>query len=207
MPEELLGKPVDWNIVVAGAWNVAILTPEGIATRLFELEPNTPIEVQVAVDVRAPIRVKYEDILIQPSPTSLVITPQDPTPEQLEKSVIIAKRALENLPETPFSAVGLNLRFLFEEIPDSLIEAGKSVIDEKLPDAGLEIREKMLKRKIVWQDGELNLDIVEREDSSALIVFNYHKSSNSPEGLIDWLGAHAEMLKNCTMIRESLMEE
>ncbi|MET0110029.1 MAG: hypothetical protein ABW084_14095 [Candidatus Thiodiazotropha sp.] len=76
LPGALLGTPIDWNIVVVGAWNVAILTPEGIARRLFNLEPGTPIEVQVAMDVGAPIRVRHDNIIVQPSPTSLVITPQ-----------------------------------------------------------------------------------------------------------------------------------
>ena len=207
MPGALPGTPVDWNIVIAGAWNVAILTPEGVARRLFDLEPGTPVEVQVAVDVGAPIRVRHENIIVQPSPTSLVITPQDSTAEALENSVIIASRALTCLPETPMSAAGLNLRFLFDEIPDSLIEAGKSVIDDKLTDAGFEIVEKMLKRRIVWEDGVLNLEISEREDSSALVVFNYHKNSNSPEELKAWLESHQAMLENCTSIKQVLMEE
>lgn len=207
MPGALPGTPVDWNIVIAGAWNVAILTPEGVARRLFNLEPGTPVEVQVAVDVGAPIRVRHENIIVQPSPTSLVITPQDPTPEVLANSVTIATRALTSLPETPMSAAGLNLRFLFDQIPDSLIEVGKSVIDDKLPDAGFEIVEKMLKRRIVWQDGVLNLEISEREDSSGLVVFNYHKNSNSPTELNEWLDSHVAMLENCASIRQILMEE
>lgn len=207
MPGALPGTPVDWNIVIAGAWNVAILTPEGVARRLFNLEPGTPVEVQVAVDVGAPIRVRHENIIVQPSPTSLVITPQDPTPEALANSVTIATRALKSLPETPMSAAGLNLRFLFDQIHDSLIEVGKSVIDDKLPDAGYEIVEKMLKRRIVWQDGVLNLEISEREDSSGLIVFNYHRNSNLPLELNGWLESHEAMVKNCASIRQILMEE
>jgi len=207
LPGAQLGTPGDWNIVIAGAWNVAILTPEGIAHRLFELEPGTPVDVQVAMNIGAPIRVKHENIIVQPSPASLIITPQDPTPEALEKSVTVANRALNSLPETPMSAAGLNLRYHFDQIPDSLIEAGGSMIDDKLTDAGHEILEKTLRRKIVWEDGVLNLDIFEREDSTALMVFNYHKNSNLPVELGEWLGVHAAMLDNCATIRQKLIEE
>lgn len=207
MSGALPGTPVDWNIVIAGAWNIAILTPEGVARRLFNLEPGTPVEVLVAVDVGAPIRVRHENIIVQPSPTNLVITPQDSTPEALANSVTVATRALNSLPETPMSAAGLNLRFQFDQIPDSLIEVGKSVIDDKLPDAGFEIVEKVLKRRIVWQGGVLNLEILEREDSSALVVFNYHKNSNLPEELKAWLESHQAMLENCTSMKQVLMEE
>ncbi|MCG7946176.1 MAG: hypothetical protein N0C84_07505 [Candidatus Thiodiazotropha taylori] len=207
MPGALRGTPIDWNIVVVGAWNVAILTPEGIARRLFNLEPGTPIQVQVAMDVGAPIRVRHDNIIVQPSPTSLVITPQESTPEALANSVTIAQRALDSLPETPMTAAGLNIRYQYEQCPDSLIEAGNSVIDDKLTDAAFEITEKMLKRKIVWDDGVLNLDVHERDDASALVVFNYHKNSNLPGELGDWLGKHAQMLENCATIIDTLVEE
>jgi hypothetical protein len=195
------GTPTDWNIVIVGAWNLAILTPEGIARRLFELEPETPVEVQVSLDGRAPIRVKYENILVQPSPASLIVTPQEPTPSELEKSVTIAKRALTRLPETPVSAAGLNLRFWFEKIPDSLIKAGLSVIDDKLSDEGFRTLEKGLKRTIEWGDGVINLEIQEREDSSALVIFNYHRNSKAAEQLITWLETFRDMLDKCDKLR------
>jgi hypothetical protein len=207
LPGALLGTPIDWNIVVVGAWNVAILTPEGIARRLFRLDPDTPIEVQVAMDVGAPIRVRHDNIIVQPSPTSLVVTPQEPTPEALAISVTIAKRALDSLPETPMTAAGLNLRYQYEQCPDALIEAGKSIIDDKLTDASFDISEKILKRKIIWDDGVLNLDIHERADASALVVFNYHKNSNVPGKLGEWLGKHEQMLDNSTTMIETLVEE
>lgn len=207
LPEPQLVTPVDWNIVIAGAWNVAILTPTGVASRLFGLPQGTPIEILVDLEGRAPIRVKYEDIIIEPSQTRLVITPQVPNFELLEKCVAIAERALETLPETPFSAIGLNFRFKFDEIPDSLIEAGKSIIDDKLSDNEYKIHDKVLKRQIAWNDGFLNLDIQERENSSALIVFNYHKDSNTSTELCNWLKQHKEMHENTNKIMKILINE
>lgn len=207
LPESQLGTPVDWNIVIVGAWNVAILTPSGVASRLFGLPPGTPIEILVDVEGRAPIRVKHDGITIEPSQTSLVITPQVSNPELLEKSVGIAKRALEILPETPFSAIGLNFRFKFDVIPDSLIEAGVSIIDNKLSDKDYQIHDKILKRQIAWNDGFLNLDIHERKDSSALILFNYHQNSISPAKLSEWLEYHEKMLYDSKEIIQILINE
>jgi hypothetical protein len=185
--------PVDWNIVILGAWNVAILTPSRIASRLFGLEPGTPIEILVDTEGRAPIRVKYDDIIIEPSPVRLAITPQTPNFESLGRCIAIAQKALSILPETPFSAIGLNLRFKLDVIPDALIEAGESIIDNKLSDEGYILQDKELKRTIEWKDGVLNLNIQENKDSSALIGLNYHKNSSSPTELSDWLNYHQDM--------------
>ncbi len=46
------GTPFDWNVVIIGSWNPAILTPQGITTRLLQLEAGTPVEVQVSLDCR-----------------------------------------------------------------------------------------------------------------------------------------------------------
>jgi len=207
LPELELGTPVDWNIVIAGAWNIAILTPEGIAKRLFNLDSGTPVEVQVAVNVRAPIQVKYDDIIVQPAPSSLVILPQTSSPELLEKSVNIAKRALKDLPETPLSAVGLNLRFQFDNIPNALIDACESVIDDKLSDKNLKIMDKVLKRQVEWKEGELNIEIHEKQNSSAHVLFNFNKNSNNPVELSEWLEKYEGMLLSSTEIKEILINE
>lgn len=207
MLELELGTPVDWNIVIAGAWNIAILTPEGIAKRLFNLDSGTPVEVQVAVNVRAPIQVKYDDIIVQPAPSALVILPQTSSPELLKKSVNIAKRALKDLPETPLSAVGLNIRFQFDNIPDALINACNSVIDNKLSDENLKIMGKVLKRQVEWKKGELNIEIHEKQNSSAHVLFNFNKNSNNPAELSEWLEKYEDMLLSSTEIKEILINE
>ncbi len=197
--------PVDWNIVIAGAWNVAILTPEGIKRRLFQLDQGTAIEVQVALDIGAPIKVKYENIVVQPSSRSLVISPLVQDIEHLGKSVEIAKRALSDLPETPLVAAGVNFRFLFPEIPNELIEAGESVIDGKLADMDLNIVSRVLKRKIKWKTGALNLEILEQEDSSGLAIFNYHMESDSPSILSVWLDLYKEMEVESSSVIKTVM--
>ena len=196
--------PLDWNIVILGAWNIAILTPEGVARRLFQLEPNTPIEVQVATDARAPIRIKHENILVQPSPTSLMIAPQESTPEAIAVAAEIAKRAIQSLPETPLSAAGVNLRYRYESIPEALIDAGTSSVDEKLIDEGYNIQEKTLKRQMPWEGGVINLDLLEQKGASAILLFNYHKNANSPDDFVQWLDKHAAMIENCASLRDVL---
>ncbi len=65
-PVEPLMGPVgfDWDVVVVGFWNPAILTPAGIWKRLFELEQGTPVELEVPIDGLAPYRVSHEEITV-----------------------------------------------------------------------------------------------------------------------------------------------
>ena len=39
-------EPFSWNAVVVGAWNIAILSPDGVRRRLFDLPEGTPIELE-----------------------------------------------------------------------------------------------------------------------------------------------------------------
>ena len=40
-------EPYDWNVVLLGHWNRAILTPQGISERLFQLLSETEIGIEV----------------------------------------------------------------------------------------------------------------------------------------------------------------
>ena len=53
----MLLEPGDWNVVIVGHWNRAILTPQGIATRLLQLPPETEIGIEVPMDAIGPYRV------------------------------------------------------------------------------------------------------------------------------------------------------
>lgn len=104
------GAPFDWNVVVVGAWNPAILTPLGIAKRLFGRD-DAPIQVMVSVDGLAPIQVRYEGLVVVPSNSKLVVSPVEPSPSALVEAAQVACKAINSLPDTPFLAAGVNLRY------------------------------------------------------------------------------------------------
>jgi hypothetical protein len=189
--------PTDWNIVIAGSWNTAILTPEGVKTRLFGLDVGTPIEVLVPIDGRTPLQMKYNNINVQPASDRLIISPIEPNPDALIAAVDVAQRALTSLPETPLTAAGVNIRYSYESMPDALIESGVSTIDDKITDEGHKTLQKKLARKIKWEEGVLNLEITESNDSSGLVVFNYHRDTEHHRELSEWVGMHERMLEVC----------
>jgi len=43
-------EPIDWNVIIVGRWNTAILTPGRIAEKIFQQQPGTGLHVDVPLD-------------------------------------------------------------------------------------------------------------------------------------------------------------
>ena len=52
-------QPADWSVVILGRWNRAILTPNGIAKRLFKLAEAKQVLVAVPLDGVSPYMVRH----------------------------------------------------------------------------------------------------------------------------------------------------
>lgn len=201
----MAGIPFDWNVVVRGSWNPAILTPTFIATRLFDVEA-TPMEVLVVVDAPVPaFQVKHRGLLVAPTNASLLISASESTKEQLHAAAALAQRAITTLPETPLTAAGVNLRYRFESIPDRLLAALNSSLDERLSDTDHRIAARSMMRQLPWRKGVLNLQIDCDEDASGLLQFNFHRGSANKDHLLKWLGRSDDMLATAgKLISETL---
>ena len=182
------GKPFDWNVVVTGAWNTAILTPNGIASRLFGLPPETPVEVLVPLDRQDPIRVVHDGMTVVPSSNRLVVAPINCTAQGLGKASKLAIKAIQSLPETPTTAAGINVRYRFDSLPDELIKIGSSGLDDRLAETDQKILAKTLRRSLAWKAGLLNIEVHEGQDASGFLIFNFHRESTKGRDLEEWLG-------------------
>ena len=178
-------EPFDWNAVVVGYWNPAILTPRGIGRRLFELDENTPLMVEVPLDGLAAHRVRYDDLTVIPETGRLAVHANDPKWDHLDRAREIAVRAIESLPETPLNAAGFNIRFRIKEPSDRLLTVLTSGVDDLLSDAGFSINSRSLRRSLNHQDGVLNLDIHGAQELR--VEINFHRQSSKREDLISWL--------------------
>jgi hypothetical protein len=203
--ERMSGKAVDWNVVVIGAWNLAILTPSCIATDLFSLPVGTPIEVQVPMDGTGPLRVQHDGIIVSPSRSQLVITPGDPVPSKLKQASRIAVKAIELLPRTPMHAVGINLRYRVEQSPQAVAELLESAIDDRLSDADFMTSVRGLQRTVQWNDGFLNLDLQIDEARSATVLLNFHRQSQLQTELLDWLRTVDPMLESAARLMRDVV--
>jgi len=181
--------PAEWNVIVLGHWNRAILTPSGIAKRLFGLDEGTPIEVFVAIDALAPPQVKHGGTIVMVGGDRLITVPETMDFHGLEGAMTIARRAMENLRETPVIAAGINLKYSCKEPIEALQDITRnSWWDDQLSDNQYEILGRALSRVLKWNEGQINFSVTEEADSSFQIQFNFHRGSSNIDELIDWLG-------------------
>ena len=103
--------PYNWNVVLLGFWNKAILTPNFISNKIFRNEIGTPINVEVPIDLMGPIRTKYDKFIVFVDSTQVIVEITDCLPATLIKAFEYSKNVLDELPVTPLIAAGFNLRY------------------------------------------------------------------------------------------------
>lgn len=183
-------RPTDWSVVIVGRWNPGILTPQGIASRLFNLPDETPVSIQIPLDAQSPYRVMdpQHDVAVLASGARLEIQAADCEPAQLERAKEIGIHALEALPETPVTATGINCNWSVEGPSPSLARVLSSSLDEILADAQRTITSRELARGVQYGEGLVNLNVGINEDQEAQVRFNWHRKSSEPATLRRWLG-------------------
>lgn len=197
--------PFDWSVVVAGAWNRAILTPQGIGTRLFKLpEETATIQVEIPIDAIGPYRVQHEGLVVVAARGRLIIEPKICTYSELRRAMDIAKIAIEDLPKTPLAAAGINLKYKSTESPVHLKTLLDNEWDTDLSDKGFEISSKSIARSLVWNESKINLTITETTDVQ--INLNVEKRSTNQQDHMTWLSMPISDLKQVldTIIFETM---
>lgn len=183
-------EAIDWGVVVVGRWNPSILTPVGIAQRLFELEEGTPIEVRLAIDVMLPPVVTHDSLRVTVGSQLLVIEPLTHSYSYLERARALARNALISLPETPVTAAGVNVRYVYKEADDYLSrvqEITTCELDEAISSLDQRISKRSVSRSIPTLDGQLNLSVNEDEEGHVKIQFNFEFVSQEVEKQREWL--------------------
>lgn len=185
-------EPFNWNVVIVGAWNVAILTPDGIRRRLFELADDQPIEVEMAIDRPGAFRVGHEGIVVSPTNRALEIAGRECTLPLLKRAAAIGALAVKVLPETPMTAVGVNIRYRAEGLPSPLPDLLEAKIDDLISDKGLRILARSVRRSMDFDVGFINLEVGESREGIGQVAFNFHRESADSAVLSDWLGRIGE---------------
>ena len=118
---KLLGDQT--TLVLAGAWNPAILSPNWIGRHVLRLPPGNAFQVEMVLPVQGQggaSRFSFEGISITPAQEALIfhISPDDAG--MVAKSFDVAKRILEMLPHTPVAAMGVNFSYQVDAVKDQL---------------------------------------------------------------------------------------
>lgn len=183
-------KRKDWSVVVAGKWNRAIFTPAWVSKELFNFSDDSQtIRVMVALDELAPYQISDGSVTVVAQSERLILKTESSTFENLEKAKVIAARAIQELPVTPFVAAGMNCRFSFEEGEGNLPALTSSSLDHLLPEIeGVDgCTTRLTKRSVDWRLGQINIGIEQDAADKFSIEINVHQSSTDKEVLLRWL--------------------
>ncbi len=183
--------PVDWNVVVLGAWNRAILTPAWIAEIVLGLPKNSPIEVLVPLDAFAPFQVRHSGLIVTPVPGQLLVQVEKPSEESLGAAMTAMKRAIDDLPRTPLSACGINIRYMSSEPGDKLVERTRSKTEELLSGSGYELRVRRRGETMVFKEGTLNFIADIPTTGQTTLTFNFDRPCASRDDALGWLARPA----------------
>lgn len=202
----MTGIPSDWNVVVVGSWNLAIFTPSWIAETLYQVGPDTPVNVQVAFDRAAPMQVTYQDLTVAPGDSRLAIVPHRPEASAIARAADVAARALEALPVTPVRAAGVNFRYLFPRVPEELQAVLRTSLDDELAELDHKVRGRGLRRALGWNGGVLNVAVDEDEQLAARVGLNFDRQSADRSQLREWLGQCSEMAAETEKILKDVLK-
>lgn len=197
-------QATEWNAVVIGAWNVAILTPDGICKRLFGLPENTPVDIQVALDKPGYFRVAHNGVVVTPNRGVLDIAAESPSNEALAAACEVAVRAISDLPETPFLAAGINLRYQNDDLPEELLALIEVGLDNAFSDAGYEIGSRSIARTLRMNPGVINVELRLDAATAGKIVLNFHLDSTDKDALITWLNRVGEFCQTGNQLLAAL---
>lgn len=181
----------DWNIVVLAHWNRAILTPNWIASKMFQLPTGTNMDVLVSLDGIAPFQVRHSNLTIVPGIGQLLVQLDSPTTDTLAAGLEAAKRAIGSLPHTPFKACGINIRYSADEPPEALLVATRCRSEAILSGHGEELRALRRGESIKFGNGRLNIAIDIPMASQCQVAFNFERRSDKDTELTEWLSQDA----------------
>ena len=184
------------TLVVLGAWNIAIFTPEWVKNNI--LLENQEARVLVPMNIGCSLRfeTEYYSFFIEGERLSFTINKEE------ESSYIFAIQTLrdiiQKLPHTPVRALGTNFVFkkdtkfdVLENLDDS--DKLKSVVDI----VGNSVTSQALVRKFKLTDIEdLNLKIEEDPQKGSLLDFNFNYNLKSTEDILNLIGEDNNLLLN-----------
>ena len=172
--------PDTWTVVVVGAWDVRLFTPEWLTANLFGTN-RLDVEMQVGPGSQT-CRILTEDVFLAPSPERLMVGARTPAVRNLTAAERAIADILAMLPHTPVAGAGINIGIEIEAPTASLLELFDFSDNQKLGEMRyvLELTEICRSMRVPGWDAQVNLKYVLRE-GRVFVEFNHHFQVNSAQ--------------------------
>jgi hypothetical protein len=200
--------PKETSLVIAGAWNAAILTPNWVLKYGLQKKGEEPVKIFFSAALGTVFefpRYELNEFSFVVGPQALILSPPETVPEKLERVEDAAARMLDILKYTPVNGVGHNFEFQ-DENPSSddlaVFTAARQDFAEGLP-CGWVPAASTLTSSFMNASGNVILNIIRIFDAGTVKVkFNFHHPVPSVEKALEILRGetgYERMAKNLQM--------
>jgi hypothetical protein len=175
-------NPGETSLVLAGAWNPAILTPSWVLRYGLDRPPDTQEQVQIALPAGQGVvfdfpRYGLADLAYVVRPEALILNPSAHTPDGFAVIERVAGGMLRHLPHTPVNGIGHNFEFRDSnpagETLDVFTSASQDVA-EHAPD-GWESVSTLISSSFRVDSANVIANVQRQFDGANVIVkFNFH---------------------------------
>ena len=159
-------------IVLAGSWNTKVFAPAWIGNDRLTKAPELRIEFAL-VGHEFDRRFLFDNLALAVSERRLSVTPAALTVDNLRRAEEVARKILEELPHTPLTGVGVNLRIVLTEPVDKILELFELQDRNHLSDNGYVVEFSKILRRLGKDGMSFNLSQSLDSSGSVILEFNY----------------------------------
>jgi hypothetical protein len=189
----------NWSLVLAGAWNTAILTPEWLTKHLGVDGGSVQIEFPIGNPL-LPIRYTFQNVRMVVVRDRLIIAPNANDPTVLARAETFAKKILNTLTHTPMSAVGVNFDFIEADAPTDLKNLFRAQDSTKLAGADFVVEATELRRQLRRGQGEPVVNLTLRQAAPEIAIHvNFHKDAPDAASAAAYLDGRIMKCRDLTM--------
>lgn len=186
----------EYSIVVLGAWNPSIFSPEWIEKYLIGEEEAVDIQIAFPLDdATAPRKISFKDISLFPGRRKMDLIPDVPSKDNLEYCASVLTKLFDLLPHTPVSGFGINFGFLENNLSQQLSDLF-DLSDEISLIANYIPKSSSIARKIVKEHENYSINLTFSEANGNISVkINFHFDITSTSRGKEVL--EANVVENC----------
>jgi hypothetical protein len=164
------------SVVLLGAWNSAIFTPDWLAEHLGIERSDQRIEFPVG-NPRLPIRYTFEGMAMVVGENQLVLGPTRDGDDVLARMEEHARALLLTLRHTPMGAIGINFEFIESDPPTILVDLLRASDKSRLAGHDFVVQATELKRALLHGvHGLVHFTLKRQQDMPEVgIHLNFHK--------------------------------
>lgn len=193
------------NITIVGHWNVAIITPPWIQSQFPEFKVADDIPVEIGINIRD-IRFTIKDLLINPSPNRLVVSPKAETQECCENLILLLRGIVEKLNHTPIDAIGSNFSYVLDKSEEvTPVKDDAERLDSFYAKTGKKFSGNFVSQHVlVEKDMQINV-FYEISPSARIVKFNYHRDTSHQDEIVGFITDFPNQKKDSLNLLNNLL--